>query len=85
MDSCTLAGDEEPSQLQQQTCNVQDSCHLEVCPRYLILVLYQERKTMMLAILQAPTVSLVVKELNLSYHNPETILFGTYPYYGNLN
>ena len=26
-----------------------------------------------------------VKELNLSCHNPETILFPIYPYYGNLN
>ena len=26
-----------------------------------------------------------VKELKLSYHSPETILFAVYPYYGNLN
>ena len=26
-----------------------------------------------------------VKELTLSYHNPETILFTIYPYYGTLN
>ena len=26
-----------------------------------------------------------VKELNLSYHNEETILFTIDPYYGNLN
>ena len=26
-----------------------------------------------------------VKELKLSYHNPETILFTTYPYHGNFN
>ena len=26
-----------------------------------------------------------VKELNLSYHNPETILFTIYPYNSNLN
>ena len=26
-----------------------------------------------------------VKKLKLSCHNPETILCGVYPYYGNLN
>ena len=29
--------------------------------------------------------SVAAKELKLSYHNPETILFTMYPYYGNLN
>ena len=28
---------------------------------------------------------LAVKKLRLSYHNPKTILFTVYPYYGNLN
>ena len=36
--------------------------------------------------LQAPLKNWVaVKELNLGYHNPETTLFGTCPYSGNLN
>ena len=28
---------------------------------------------------------IAVQELYLCYHNPETTLFTTYPYYGNLN
>ena len=36
-------------------------------------------------ILHIPKIWVAVKEFNLSYHNPEATLFGTYPYYGNLN
>ena len=34
---------------------------------------------------QPPNCWVAVKELNFSYHNPETIVFGVYPYYSNLN
>ena len=30
-------------------------------------------------------ISVAVKESNLSYHNPDTMLFTIHPYYGNLN
>ena len=30
-------------------------------------------------------VSAAVKELKVSYHNPETVVFTVYPNYGNLN
>ena len=36
---------------------------------------------------EAPSLEtwVAVKELKLSYHNPETMLFSIYPFYGSLN
>ena len=42
--------------------------------------------SILLKMLQAfPNLSVAVKELKLSYHNSDIILFTIYAYYGNLN